>query len=77
MLYVIGLAPPDCVTVLCRQRKYYVKTVTLSLHITQLDVPLLASTNIHFFSSFIKQLTIRIHFSFLAVIKTVQYYNTA
>ena len=38
MFYLIWLAPPNCVTVLCRQRLCYFRTATLSLHITQLAV---------------------------------------
>ena len=41
---------------------YIIKTATLSLHITQLAVPILASTKILFFSFFIKHPTISIFF---------------
>ena len=56
MLYVVWPAPPDCVTVLRRQRLCYFKTATLKLHIAQLAVPLLASTKILVFPFFLNTL---------------------
>ena len=46
----------------CADKNYTIKAATLLLHITQLAVPLLVSTNILFFPFFIKHPTISIFF---------------